>query len=235
MQGAVSIARDFTKATCIWFNIRPREPVPTTTSELHTFTFDSLRLLPPCVCARKDLTTSETSPALPTSSTSTMSTTNVADAGPALVGVSLSLVALATILVVTRIFYRVKSHAFGWDDGLIIAAVIFSIGHSVADCICTLFLALPGKPELTNPAVYTWGYGRHKADLTPAQAHAPGQSLVREFGDWCTERRAHSPRDSGSPNLSTSWSFCSQSCQYVFFTVAFSRGRAGRSRFLSTL
>ena len=64
------------------------------------------------------------------------------DFGPSIVAVSLSLVIVAAILVIIRTFYRIKSHAFGADDALIIAAVTFSISHSVVDVICTLFIPL---------------------------------------------------------------------------------------------
>ena len=66
------------------------------------------------------------------------------DAGPSIVGVSLSLVSLAITLVATRTFYRVKSQAFGWDAALIIAAVVLSLGHSAVDCICMVLLVMLG-------------------------------------------------------------------------------------------
>ena len=70
------------------------------------------------------------------------------DAGPSIVGVSLSLVILASILVIIRTAYRFKSHAFGVDDAFLIAAVTLSISHSVVDCICMHLTSIPKHRDI---------------------------------------------------------------------------------------
>ena len=58
------------------------------------------------------------------------------DYGPSIVGVSLSLVLFATLLVAIRVSHRIRTGTFGWDDAFIIMAVLLSLGHSSIDCLC---------------------------------------------------------------------------------------------------
>ena len=59
------------------------------------------------------------------------------DYGPEIVGVSISLTLLATIFAALRTYYRLQMRVFGWDDALILAAIVLTIAHAVVDCFCT--------------------------------------------------------------------------------------------------
>ena len=46
------------------------------------------------------------------------------DQGPAIIGVSVGLLGLAIVLVIVRLAYRVRTHALGVDDYLIMLSVV---------------------------------------------------------------------------------------------------------------
>jgi hypothetical protein len=94
----------------------------------------------------------------------------IQDEGPAIIGVSVGLMAVGFILVVIRLGYRLQSTGIKADDILITLAVLLSLGHSVDDCI----------------SVIQYGYGRHQVDLTPAQAHA-GKTTGAALGFWISQ------------------------------------------------
>ena len=155
------------------------------------------------------------------------------DFGPSIVGVSLSLVVVAAILVIIRTFYRIKSHAFGADDALIIAAVTFSISHSVVDVICT-FLILTFKGVIVLISKYSClSMGLWQAQREPNSSPSYSSRTItgkdRMVIILLTKLTVY-PRDSGWLNSFISWWYRSRNSRFVSCIGVFSSELAGASR-----